>query len=65
MYDNDVDKLLEQSKEPAMFIEAQLWNDKYLKDYLMEEKEDVSGLMPIDSASAILGENRPSEEVRV
>ena len=28
----------------------------------MEEKEDVSGLMPIDSASAILGENRPSEE---
>lgn len=32
MYDNDVDKLLEQSKEPAMFIEAQLWNDKYLKN---------------------------------
>jgi hypothetical protein len=30
--------------------------------YLMEEKEDVSGLMPLDSASAILGENRPSEE---
>ena len=30
--------------------------------YLMEEKEDVSGLMPFDSASAILGENRPSEE---
>ena len=30
--------------------------------YLMEEKEDVTALMPAESASAILCENRPSEE---
>ena len=32
-YDNDVNKMLEQNKEQAASIEAQLWNDKYLKDY--------------------------------
>ena len=32
LYDNDVNKLLEQNIEQATFIEAQLWNDKYLKN---------------------------------
>ena len=31
LYDKDVKILLEQNKEQVMFIEAQLWNDKYLK----------------------------------
>ena len=31
--------------------------------YLMEEKEDVTGLMPAESASSILDENRPSEKI--
>ena len=31
--------------------------------YLIEEKEDVTGLMPADSASVILDCNRPSEEM--
>lgn len=31
--------------------------------YLMEEKEDVSSLMPKESASAILEEQRPAEEI--
>ena len=31
LYDNDVNKMLEHKKEQAVFIEAQLWNDKYLK----------------------------------
>ena len=31
--------------------------------YLMEEKEDVTGLMPQDSASVILDCRRPSEEI--
>ena len=32
LYDNDVNKLLEQNKEQSAFIEAQLWNDRYLKN---------------------------------
>ena len=32
LYDNDVNKLLEQNKEQSSFIEAQLWNDRYLKN---------------------------------
>lgn len=32
LYDNNVNKLLEHNKESAAFIEAQLWNDKYLKE---------------------------------
>ena len=31
LYDNDVNRLLEQNKEQIAFIEAQLWNDRYLK----------------------------------
>ena len=34
IYDNDVNKMLEQNKEQVGFIEAQLWNDKYLQDEL-------------------------------
>ena len=34
LYDNDVNKMLEQNKEQIGFIEAQLWSDKYLQDYL-------------------------------
>lgn len=36
LYDNDVNRLLEQNDEQAIFIEAQLWNEKYLKDCLKE-----------------------------
>lgn len=32
LYDNDVNKLLEQEKEQITFIEAQLWNNKYLRN---------------------------------
>ena len=32
LYDNDVYKMLEHNKEQAAFIEAQLWNDKYLRN---------------------------------
>lgn len=32
LYDNDVNRLLEHNDEQAVFIEAQLWNDKYLKE---------------------------------
>lgn len=32
LHDNDINKLLEQDKEQVAFIEAQLWNDKYLND---------------------------------
>ncbi len=38
LYDNDVNKLLEQNKEQSSFIEAQLWNDRYLKKELYEGK---------------------------
>ncbi len=31
LFDNDVNKMLEQTDKQAVFIEAQLWNDKYLK----------------------------------
>lgn len=36
LYDNDVNKILEHEDEQAVFIEAQLWNDKYLINYLTE-----------------------------
>ncbi len=36
LYNNDVNKMLECNEEQVVFIEAQLWNDKYLKDYLTE-----------------------------
>ncbi|MBE5930284.1 MAG: hypothetical protein E7268_04370 [Lachnospiraceae bacterium] len=32
LYDNDVNKMLEHKKEQAAFIEAQLWNDMYLRN---------------------------------
>ena len=32
LYDNDVNKMLEHKKEQAVFIEAQLWNDMYLRN---------------------------------
>lgn len=34
LYDNDVNKMLEQTENQAVFIEAQLWNDRYLKENL-------------------------------
>ena len=34
LYDNDVNKILEHEDEQAVFIEAQLWKDKYLINYL-------------------------------
>ena len=36
LYDNDVDMMLEKNDEQAVFIEAQIWNDKYLKDFIKE-----------------------------
>ena len=30
LYDNDVNKMLEQNKEQVAFIEAQLWSDVYI-----------------------------------
>lgn len=34
LFDNDVNKMLEQTDNQAVYIEAQLWSDKYLKEYL-------------------------------
>lgn len=36
MYDNNINNMLEHKEEQAVFIEAQLWNDRYLKEYLKE-----------------------------
>ena len=33
LYGNDVNKLLEHTEEQVSFIEAQLWNNKYLKEF--------------------------------
>ncbi len=36
LYDNDVNKMLKQDKGQSTFIEAQLWNDKYLNHCLKQ-----------------------------
>ncbi len=38
LYDNNVNKILEHSEEKTAFIEAQLWNDKYLSNVWKEKK---------------------------
>lgn len=65
-------KNIENSKVVTVKREGPGYNDLDTKNdlasatairYLMEEKEDVSGLMPDESASTILDEPRPSEEI--
>ncbi len=39
LYDNDVNRILRQNGEQIAFIEAQLWNDMYLKKELYKGKK--------------------------